>query len=242
VPKKEPPRIDKPKFTITAEKLLMVLQAVTPLASKDKDRPHLTQLRFEAGVLDVSDGDALQASATDGRALARVTVPLTSLTAPVVFCVQATHVPTILRMLARLDSKRREELDVSIEVGRHQMRLTVADASVYLPRNEEQLSFPDIESAIPKPYTPGRGVAPRFGMSPTLMAKVMNAASHVASAVKWTAPETELHPTRLDIVEALGVGVTGTYIVAPMRIDLEDEKRRREEESDDRQPELPTRD
>lgn len=209
---------DTQQFSINANHLLNALRAVMPLASRDaKELPHLTQVRWVLSTVQ------LELSATDGHALGRVVAPLEHSEADGLnFCVQTSFLPTLTKALSRVKDEQRRELVVDFVVSRFRIEVAIADWGVVIPNAAEQLLFPDIEKCIPIPSTSHRTAVTTYGVNPSLLARVMKAASKITVSVQHTAPESPLSPIRFDVVDGEGA-LAGTYVVMPMRMGEADE-------------------
>lgn len=201
------------RFEIVGSKLLGALRATLPLASKDDERGHLMQVRFNV------ERDVVEISATDGHALARVIAQLDSADAPVSFGLHTTFAPTIIKALARVDGENLKNLAVEFSVGTHRVRVRIGDTTVVVPNVSEQLSFPEIERIIPRQHEATRTTVTTFGVGPALMKRVMGAAAHISATLVWSSPASPTDPIRFDAVDGIG-GLAGTFVVMPMRLSV----------------------
>lgn len=199
-------------ISLTADRLLCALQAVTPFASKDEERPHLTMVKF----LLEPHSELLTVEATNGHALARLQVPIES-GEPVSFGLMSTHVPTIEKVLSRLDPERRQTLAVDLTVDANRIRLTCAETDVFVPRSAIQLEFESTKRAIPALPLADDKVTTTFGVDPVLLGKSLRAAAHVADSLQWSVPRSPIDPIRLDVF-GHRTCIEGLFIVMPMRL------------------------
>lgn len=198
------------RFAIKADNLLTSLQAILPLASRDKNRADLMQIRFQVGL------HTIEFHATDGRALGRVLAPLEE-GAPITFCMQVSYVPTLIKAVRRIGTKERETVTVSFSVTRHRVTARIGDTQLTLPNVAEQLAFPAVERVIPSDVRESLTAVTTFGVSPGLLARVMRAADHISSSVIWRSPASPKHAIRFDVVGG-GGELAATYVVMPMDI------------------------
>jgi DNA polymerase III sliding clamp (beta) subunit (PCNA family) len=216
-------------FSLNAEALLNAIHAALPLASKDEEMPHLTAVRF----LVSSTKQNAELQATDGKALARVIVPMDECTQQdVAFSLQTAFFPTLLKALARISFENRQRLDVRFVITSHRIKVTIGDTALALPNIAEQLVFPDVEKVIPVPPTNARTVVTTCCVDPVLLARAMKAASYVSSCLSWFSPATALNPIRFDAVDGVG-GLSATYVVMPMKLgaDIEEDAEEGSEDS-----------
>jgi hypothetical protein len=203
---------DKPVIRIGAEPLLQALQAALPFAAVDKEQAHLMVLHLVARAPDGS----LRVEATDGVSCAMLDVPIHGATEDVDFCLMSTHVPTLVKVLSRIDPKKRADTIAELMCGRLKVKLTAGETELFVPRVAEQLEFPDTKKVEPEQHVGARRVFP-FGVDPSLLGKALRAVAHVTHGVEWSVPTNPEHPIRLDIIEA-ETGITGFFVVMPLRL------------------------
>jgi len=208
---------DKPRIDIGAEPLLRALKAALPFASKDQERAHMMSIRFVH-----DEGTEMEVNSTDGHALARLRVPTFGATEPIVFCMMTTHIPTLIKVLDRIEPKTRSETTASLEIGKFKVKLTAGETELFVPKVEEQLEFPSVEKIAPERQTTARSVM-SFGMGPLLLAKALKAAAEVTHCVEWSIPTNPVMPFRLDCRPGT-TGIEGFFVVMPMRLGDEESK------------------